>query len=53
MRSGPLEPNRAGYIEREEITPLVAKTYPLRDIATAQTDFIAKKFMSKLVLYPE
>ena len=42
-----------GYIEREEIKPLVAKTYPLRDIAQAQTDFMAKTFVGKLVLYPE
>jgi len=45
--------NLVGYIEREEIKPLVAKTYPLRNIAQAQTDFIAKKFVGKLVLHPE
>jgi NADPH:quinone reductase-like Zn-dependent oxidoreductase len=40
------------YIERGEIRPLVAKTYPLRDIAEAQGDFLAKRFTGKLVLVP-
>ena len=40
------------YIERGEIRPVVARTYPLADIVTAQTDFLAKKFTGKLVLVP-
>lgn len=39
-----------GYIERDEIKPVVARTYPLRDIALAQQDFAAKTFTGKLVL---
>ena len=44
--------NLVGYIERNEIRPVVAKTYPLSDIAQAQTDFLDKKFTGKLVLIP-
>ena len=44
--------NLVGYIERGEIRPVVAKTYPLADIAAAQKDFLSKKFMGKLVLIP-
>ena len=42
----------AGYIERGEIRPMVAKTYPLNEIATAQEDFLSKKYTGKLVLLP-
>ncbi|MSO96246.1 MAG: hypothetical protein EXQ81_10745 [Thermoleophilia bacterium] len=42
--------NLVGYVERGEIEPLVARTYPLDAIAQAQEDFIAKSFMGKLVL---
>jgi len=45
-------PNLLGYIENGEIRPLVSKTYPLQQIAAAQTDFLAKKFTGKLVLIP-
>lgn len=45
-------PNLIGYIERNEIKPLVSATYPLGDIAKAQEDFLAKKFVGKLVLIP-
>ena len=41
-----------GYIERNEIRPVVAKSYPLKDIALAQQDFLAKKHTGKLVLVP-
>ncbi len=44
--------NLVSYIERNEIRPVVAKTYPLADIAQAQTDFLAKKHTGKLVLIP-
>ena len=44
--------NLIGYIERGEIRPVLAKTYPLSDIAIAQQDFLDKKFTGKLVLIP-
>jgi len=44
--------NLVGYIERGEVRPLVAKTYPLRDIGAAQRDFLAKRYTGKLVLVP-
>jgi NADPH:quinone reductase-like Zn-dependent oxidoreductase len=44
--------NLISYIEAGEIRPVVAKTYPLRDIAQAQDDFLAKKDTGKLVLVP-
>jgi NADPH:quinone reductase-like Zn-dependent oxidoreductase len=44
--------NLVGYIERGEIRPVVAKTYPLQDIVQAQEDFLAKRHTGKLVLVP-
>ena len=44
--------NLIGYIERNEIRPLVAKTYPLKDIKQAQEDFLLKKHTGKLVVIP-
>lgn len=44
--------NLIRYIETGEIRSVVAKTYPLADIAKAQTDFLAKKHTGKLVLIP-
>jgi NADPH:quinone reductase-like Zn-dependent oxidoreductase len=44
--------NLVSYIEHGDIRPLVARTYPLRDIAEAQEDFLAKRFTGKLVLVP-
>ncbi|GAA3537795.1 alcohol dehydrogenase family protein [Zobellella aerophila] len=44
--------NLVGYIERGEIRPLIAKIYPLGQIVAAQEDFMAKKFIGKLVLVP-
>jgi len=44
--------NLIKYIEANEIKPLVAKTYPLSDIAAAQTDFLQKTHTGKLVLIP-
>jgi NADPH:quinone reductase-like Zn-dependent oxidoreductase len=40
------------YIERGEIRPVVAMTYPLKDIVEAQKDFLAKRHTGKLVLVP-
>jgi len=45
--------NLIGYVERDEIVPVVARTYPLREIARAQQDFMAKSFTGKLVLVVE
>lgn len=42
--------NLVSYIERSEIRPLVARTYPLRDIVEAQQDFLSKSQTGKLVL---
>ncbi|WP_026339112.1 alcohol dehydrogenase family protein [Psychromonas ossibalaenae] len=44
--------NLIRYIERSELQPLVAKQYPLKEIKNAQQDFMAKKFVGKLVLLP-
>lgn len=44
--------NLISYIERGEIRPVVAKTYPLSEIATAQEDFLSKAHTGKLVLIP-
>ena len=40
------------YIEENKIKPLVAKSYPLKEIKKAQMDFLSKKFTGKLVLVP-
>jgi len=39
-------------IETAAIRPLVARTYPLAQIAATQTDFLTKKHTGKLVLIP-
>ncbi|MGF1731590.1 alcohol dehydrogenase family protein [Photobacterium kasasachensis] len=44
--------NLIRYIEQGELKPLIAKQYLLQDIAIAQQDFMAKKFVGKLVLLP-
>jgi NADPH:quinone reductase-like Zn-dependent oxidoreductase len=44
--------NLVSYIEWGEIRPIVAKTYPLKDIVKAQEDFLSKRFTGKLVLLP-
>lgn len=41
-----------GYIERQEIRPLVSAIYPLRDIAAAQAAFLSKQHVGKIVLVP-
>jgi NADPH:quinone reductase-like Zn-dependent oxidoreductase len=42
--------NLVGYIERGEIKPLVAATFPLSDIVAAQQAFLAKRHVGKIVL---
>jgi len=44
--------NLVSYIERAEIRPLVARTFPLHEIVRAQEAFLAKQFTGKLVLLP-
>jgi alcohol dehydrogenase len=39
-------------INEGRIRPLVSKTYPLREMATAQEDFLSKRYPGKLVLIP-
>jgi len=39
-----------GYIERAEIRPLLAETYPLSDLVKAQEAFIAKRHIGNIVV---
>jgi NADPH:quinone reductase-like Zn-dependent oxidoreductase len=48
----PVFPNLISYIEKGEIRPLVAKTFPLEQIVEAQREFTKKKHVGKLVLIP-
>jgi len=48
----PVFPDLIGYIERGEIRPLLAKTYPLKDIAKAQEAFMTKRHIGNFVLIP-
>ncbi|GEN98193.1 alcohol dehydrogenase [Novosphingobium sediminis] len=45
-------PNLVSYIERGEIRPVVAATYPLSQIVAAQRAFLEKKHIGKIVLIP-
>lgn len=45
-------PNLIGYIERGEIAPLVAATFPLAGIVAAQEAFLTKRHVGKIVLIP-
>ena len=44
--------NVVRLIEQGRVQPFVAKTYPLAEIAQAQTDFLAKRYAGKLALVP-
>ncbi len=44
--------NLIGYIERDEVRPTVAATYPLAEIVSAQEHFVRKDFVGKIVLVP-
>ncbi len=44
--------NLISYIENNEIRPIVAQTYPLKEMVRAQTDFLEKRHVGKLVLIP-
>jgi NADPH:quinone reductase-like Zn-dependent oxidoreductase len=48
----PVFPDLVGYIERGEIRPLVAATFPLERIADAQRAFLEKRHVGKFVLIP-
>jgi NADPH:quinone reductase-like Zn-dependent oxidoreductase len=48
----PVFPNLISYIERRELRPVVAKTFPLERIADAQREFLEKKHFGKFVLIP-
>ncbi len=48
----PVLPSLVGYVERGEIRPLVAKTFPLERIADAQREFLEKRHVGKFVLIP-
>ena len=40
------------HIVSGRIKPLVARVYPLNELAQAQTDFMSKEFVGKLVIVP-
>lgn len=48
----PVFPNLISYIERDEIKPLVAKSFPLERIVEAQKEFLLKKHVGNFVLIP-
>jgi NADPH:quinone reductase-like Zn-dependent oxidoreductase len=48
----PVFPNLISYIERNEIKPLLAKTFPLEQIVDAQREFMEKKHFGKFALIP-
>jgi NADPH:quinone reductase-like Zn-dependent oxidoreductase len=43
-------PNLVCYIERGEIKPLIASTFPLTEIVAAQEEFLTKQHLGKIVL---
>ena len=45
-------PDLVSYIERNEIRPVVARTFALADIAAAQKEFLEKRHVGKFVLLP-
>lgn len=48
----PVFPDLVSYIERDEIRPLVAKVFPLKEIAQAQQEFLSKRHVGNFVLLP-
>jgi NADPH:quinone reductase-like Zn-dependent oxidoreductase len=48
----PVFPNLISYIEKGEIRPLLAKSFPLEQIVEAQKEFTKKKHVGKFVLIP-
>ncbi len=45
-------PDLVGYIERGEVKPLLAATYPLADLKTAQQTFIDKAHVGNIAVIP-
>lgn len=45
-------PDLLGYVEQNEIKPLLAATYPLEEIHQAQGIFLAKEYIGNIVLIP-
>lgn len=50
--AAPVFPDLVSYIERNEIRPLVAKIFPLEQIALAQQEFMRKTHFGNFVLTP-
>lgn len=48
----PVFPNLISYIERGEIRPLLARTFPLSQVVEAQKEFLKKAHVGKFVLMP-
>jgi NADPH:quinone reductase-like Zn-dependent oxidoreductase len=48
----PIFPNLISYIEKGEIIPPVAKTFPLEKIVEAQQEFLKKTHFGNFVLIP-
>ncbi len=48
----PVFPDLVSYIERGEIRPILARSYPLEQIAEAQQDFLKKTHFGNFVLIP-
>lgn len=48
----PVFPNLVNYIEQNEIRPILAKVFPLDQIAQAQQEFIEKSHFGNFVLVP-
>lgn len=44
--------NLVGYVERGEIRPLLAAVHPLRDLAAAQRQFLARNHLGNIVVKP-
>ncbi|WP_375748859.1 alcohol dehydrogenase family protein [Vibrio sp. HN007] len=49
----PVFQNLISYIQKGEIQPALAKTFPLQSIVEAQKEFVLKKHVGKFVLIPE
>ncbi|MBL9047256.1 MAG: zinc-binding dehydrogenase [Tabrizicola sp.] len=48
----PVFPNLISYIERGEVRPLLARTFPLDQIVAAQQEFLKKTHIGNFVLIP-
>ena len=48
----PVFPNLVSYIERGELQPLLARTFPLEQIVDAQREFLTKNHVGNFVLIP-